>query len=102
MSRSRMFVPQPEEPTVAVAHVQTWPYGAEQAVEPVDGVLATEHMYWRASGSLAYPAGRLYPPAETALLVGETEHMANLRYGQPPASPVLEYRGEAPLRGRRP
>lgn len=66
-------------------------WGADMdAVEVVpDPVVATEKMWWRASGRLAYPEGATFSAVELPLLVPDVEHEANMRAGISDAEAVV-------------
>lgn len=54
---------------------------AHQRPEPVDPMVATQTMWWRATGRLAYPQGATFSAAELPLLVSNAEHETNMRAG---------------------
>lgn len=95
MPGRHLSYPSPE-PEVARASLRTWPYADELRTLPVvDPVTATERLYWRHNGCLAYTAGQQYPASDRAALVAESEHFAALRGETPAAAPVAATVAEA-------
>jgi hypothetical protein len=83
MGARHIIYPDPEPVVGRVTH-RTFPWdpatGTYTHTGPVaDPVVATERMWWRTSGRVAYPPGATYPAGEQGLLVGDREHSANMR-----------------------
>lgn len=78
---ARMKTYSAEQMTVPVIGSITTAMLAGESPIPIDPMLATERMWWRATGRLAYPAGATFPSADLPLLVSNDEHEANMRAG---------------------
>lgn len=56
-------------------------WGLEDGRNLRDPMVATEKMWWRATGRLAYAVGVTFSAVELPLLVPDAEHEANMRAG---------------------
>lgn len=71
-----------DKPPVNVIGTMTheaWSDGARPPIE--DPMVASERLWWRATGRLAYPEGATFSGSELPLLVSNAEHEANMRAG---------------------
>lgn len=66
-------------PVVGTITHENW--GIEDGRNLRDPMVATEKMWWRATGRLAYAVGVTFSAIELPLLVPDAEHEANMRAG---------------------
>lgn len=79
--------PQPDGPVVGSVSHQNW--GLQDGRTLRDPIVATEKMWWRATGRLAYAVGVPFSAMELPLLVPDAEHEANMRAGITDAEAVV-------------
>lgn len=80
--------PTPEANVQVIGGITQAALAGETPVPP-DPIVATEKMWWRATGRLAYPEGAMFSAVELPLLVPDVEHEANMRAGISDAEAVV-------------
>lgn len=87
------------QPDIMRATVRTFPFADPDLIRMREEHLgdnpltATEKMWWRSTGSLAYNTGQQYPEAETGQLIGDALFQHELRFG--PGTEPQPYLGPA-------